>query len=211
MLIFGHSGITLGVAVLLNEALFRSHALSTRENRERLQVSPESVPARNCTTESKTSCFTSLANRIDIRILLIGSLLPDIIDKLVGNFFFRDTFSNGRIFCHTLPFLILISILGFYLYRSREKTWLLALSFGTFTHLIFDQMWLQPQTLFWPLYGFAFERVDLTHWVENILYALHTDPYIYVSEIIGAAILIWFASELVRQRKVYAFIGNGSV
>jgi hypothetical protein len=53
--------------------------------------------------------------------------------------------------------------------------------------------------------------VDLTHWVENILYALHTDPYIYVSEIIGAAILIWFASELVRQRKVYAFIGNGSV
>jgi len=93
----------------------------------------------------------------------LGSLLPDIIDKPVGQFFFRDTFSNGRIFCHTLLFLILITLAGLCLYRSRGKTWLLGFSFGTFMHLIQDQMWLEPRTFLWPLYGFAFEKIDLTH------------------------------------------------
>ena len=100
---------------------------------------------------------------------------------------------------------------GTYVYRRHSKTWLLVLSFGTFTHLIFDQMWLTPRTLFWPLYGFAFERADITNWVSNMLYALMTDPEAYVPELIGAAILIWFVVVLLFRRKVYTFIRHGQV
>jgi len=211
MLILGHAGITLGAAVLLNGAFSRSHSLPTRETKvkEHLQASCELVPAQNRTSGSRISWLISLANHIDIRLLLIGSLLPDIIDKPVGQFFFRKTFSNGRIFCHTLLFLTLITLTGFYLYQNRSKTWLLVLSFGTGMHLVQDQMWLEPRTLLWPLYGFAFERIDLTYWVQNLLHALRTEPDVYVPELVGVAILIWFALVLVRQRKVYAFIRNG--
>ncbi|MCL0057975.1 metal-dependent hydrolase [Dehalococcoidales bacterium] len=213
MLIFGHAGITLGAAILLNGAFSRSHSLPTRENKveERLRTSSEVVPVQNCASDSRASWLTSLGNRIDIRLLLLGSLLPDIIDKPIGQFLFIDTFSNGRIFCHTLLFLILITLAGYYLYQNRGKLWLLILSLGTFMHLIQDQMWLEPRTLLWPLYGFAFERIDLTYWMQNILYALRTEPDVYLPELVGAGILIWFVFMLGHRRKVYAFIRNGQV
>ncbi len=213
MLILGHAGITLGAAVLLNGAFSRSHSLPTRETKvkEHLQTSSELLPAQNCTPGSRASWLTSLANHIDIRLLLLGSLLPDIIDKPVGQFFFRKTFSNGRIFCHTLLFLTLITLTGFYLYQNRSKTWLLVLSFGTGMHLAQDQMWLEPRTLLWPLFGFAFEKIGLTYWAQNILYALRTDPGVYVPELVGAAILTWFVLALARRREVRTVIRNGQV
>jgi membrane-bound metal-dependent hydrolase YbcI (DUF457 family) len=157
------------------------------------------------------SWVESLADHADLRLLLVGSLLPDIIDKPVGQFFFRETFSNGRIFSHTLAFLALISIIGLYFYRRSGRTWLLALSFGTFTHLVFDQMWRAPHTLLWPAYGLVFEKVDVTNWAPRMLHALLTDPQVYLPELAGAAILIWFAQSLVRRRRVFAFLKCGKV
>ena len=152
-----------------------------------------------------------MGNCIDIRLLLIGSLLPDIIDKPIGHFFFQATISNGRTIGHTLIFLILITLAGLYLYQSRGKTSLLAVSFGTFTHLIFDQMWSAPRTLFWPIYGFTFDRMDLTDWIPNIPHALITNPQVYVPELVGAAVLPRFILALVRKRKVFYFLKWGQV
>ena len=205
MLIFGHTGVTLGVALLLNGALARSYSLPTKENKS------SKHPEHSARAGVRLLSFTSLGNRLDIRLLLIGSLLPDIIDKPLGQFFFRETFNNGRIFCHTLLFLILITLAGYYLYRNRRKAWLLVLSFGTFIHLIQDQMWLAHETLLWPIYGLAFEKIDLTRWTQNILYVLRTDPGTYVPEIVGAMILVAFVAMLVRRKRVYPFIKNGQV
>ena len=211
MLIFGHTGITLGAAVLLDGILTKRHSLSTGENksREHREHSAGALPAQDCCSASRTSWFISLVNHIDVRLLLIGSLLPDIIDKPVGHLFFKDTFSNGRIFSHTLLFLIVITLFALYLYRSHGKRWLLALSLGTFAHLMEDQMWLEPQTLLWPLHSFAFKRIDLTYWVPGIIHALMTNPAVYIPELIGVSMLIWFAMVLVQKRRVYAFARRG--
>ena len=212
MLIFGHTGITLGAAVLLRSTLARSYSLQPTANKvtEWLESTSKMYSPQNDPSSSRARWLTFL-EKIDTRLLVIGSLLPDIIDKPVGTFFFRDSLSNGRIFCHTLAFLLLITLTGIYLYHSHRKAWLLVLSFGTFTHLISDQMWLTPQTLLWPLYGFTFEKVALTHWIQNIFYALHTNPSIYVPELVGMVMLIWFVLVLIHQGKVYAFIQNGQV
>jgi len=205
MLVLGHAGITLGAAVLLNSALLKGNPLRLKRGPE---LSPKVRPARNCASVRIASWFASLGNRIDIRLLLTGSLLPDIIDKPLGQLLLRETLSNGRIFCHTLLFLTLVTLPGIFLYRSYAKNWLLVLSFGIFTHLILDQMWLSPKTLFWPLYGFAFEKIDLTGWAGNIFQALLTDPTVYIPEIVGGVILLLFAWVLVSSRKVCAFIRN---
>ena len=186
MLILGHVGLTLGTATLL--------AGAHRSNRFSLAM-----------------WVTSLGSYIDIRLLMVGSLLPDIIDKPVGQFFFRETFSQGRMFSHTLLFLILVTLGGLYLYYRRSRVWLLTLSFGTFSHLIFDQMWRTPQTLFWPLYGFTFARTELAEWIPGILSALLTSPQVYLPELGGAMILLWFGLILIRRKKVYAFIRYGQV
>lgn len=188
--------------------LLKRLPITSKETRE---LSAEISPARNYPSWHITPWFASLGKRIDIRLLLIGSLLPDIIDKPLGHLLFRETFSNGRIFCHTLLFLILVTLAGVYLHRNRRKTWLLVLSFGTFTHLIFDQMWLTPRTLLWPLYGVAFDRTELANWLQYVLHTLSTDPAIYVPEIIGAVILILFIWVLVSNRKLHSFIIKGEL
>lgn len=212
MLLLGHVGITLGVAGLLNSALSKNHAPAVEQGNPEIQYTPESVTLQNSTSASKTAPWlVSLGDRIDIRILLIGSMLPDIIDKPVGLYFFRDTFSTGRIFCHTLLFLIFITLVGVCLYKLKGKPWLLVLSFGTFIHLLSDQMWLAHKTFLWPFYGLAFEREDITDWATKMLHALHTDPSVYLPEFAGMVVLIWFILVLVYRKKFYSFIKDGNV
>ena len=45
---------------------------------------------------------------IDYRLVLLGSMLPDIIDKPLGGFIFKDALGSGRIYAHTLIFLLLL-------------------------------------------------------------------------------------------------------
>jgi membrane-bound metal-dependent hydrolase YbcI (DUF457 family) len=185
MLLFGHAGITLGAATLINGAVNIRH--------------------------TKMSWLTSLSRYVDIRLLLVGSLLPDIIDKPVGQYFFRGTFNNGRIFSHTLLFLILISVIGFYLYKRHRQVWMLTLAAGTFMHLLLDEIWLTPGTLFWPLLGLTFSKIELTGWLSDIFRELFSMPRVYIPEAIGLVILLWFGLILVRRKKVSVFIKYGKV
>lgn len=196
MMLFGHMGITLGTAVLLDKTISKSHTSITHPDQPITQVN---------------QTRSSLLSRIDLRILLIGSLLPDIIDKPVGDFLFRETFNNGRIFSHTLLFLLLITLAGFYIHHRYRKTWLLVLSFGTFMHLLLDQMWLEPSTLLWPIYGFGFDKSEITNVLDYWLHHIHTKPSVYIPEIIGFLILGWFLLKLVHDKKVHSFIRRGEI
>lgn len=211
MLVFGHVGITLGVAALLSglPESIRVSKTTRKQRKEPSSPSFDDVQASGDFQSRKTLWLTSLGRHIDIRILLIGSLLPDVIDKPTGLFFFRETFSNGRIFSHTLLFLFLITVAALYFHMHYGKTWLLALSFGTLTHLMFDQMWRTPRTLFWPLLGPNFERMDISNLIVNIFDALFTDPVVYVPELVGAVTLIWFAWMLLHTRRIRVFIKYG--
>ena len=209
MLILGHTGLTLGAAVLLSGVL-GSILSQTPENNPGQPI--EKVATRPLQSRTRPAAwFTSLASRIDIRFLFLGSLLPDIIDKPIGQLLFRDTFSNGRIFSHTLLFFILVTVTGIYLSRTRGKNWLPAIAFGVFTHLVFDQIWNIPKTLLWPLYGFAFEKINLCGWAGGLFYALLNNPEVYLPELIGGIILLLLAWTLVRRQGVKIFLGKGII
>jgi len=208
MFVLAHTGITLGATVLLNSIL-------PKGTTHRLKRSTEpsiKVPANPDNPRNRmASWLGSLGDIIDIRLLLIGSLLPDIIDKPVGIYLFGETISSGRIYGHTLLFLIVISVAGFSLYRRYSKNWLLVVSFGSFVHLILDKMWLETETLLWPLYGFAFERREINNWWQWQWNQLLTEPGVYIPEIVGGVILILFVWVVVRNRKMFAFIRNGKL
>jgi len=95
---------------------------------------------------------------IDPKYLVIGALLPDLIDKPLGRVIFASTIANGRIVGHTLLFSIFIFLMGLYLYEKRRDVRVFSLAIGSFFHLMEDQMWKTPKTLFWPLLGLRFPK-----------------------------------------------------
>jgi membrane-bound metal-dependent hydrolase YbcI (DUF457 family) len=214
MLFLAHTGITLGAAVLVTGGLTTnpySPAMGEEAAGSPRRSSQSVLSLLTAPVRQASSWLTTLGKGIDIRLLLIGALLPDIIDKPLGQLFFRESLSSGRIFSHTLLFLVVITLAGLYLYRRRTKLWLLVLAFGTLIHIILDQMWQTPQTLLWPLLGFTFPKEDITGWLPDTFNALITDPAIYIPELIGAVIIIWFAWMLWRRKKVFPFIRHGRV
>jgi hypothetical protein len=197
MLLLGHVGITLGAAVLLSSIIGNQDLPCTRENEVQKSSSRLSniVQINSDSQDHKKSWLSSLITHLDIKPLIIGSLLPDIIDKPIGLYFLRKTFSSGRIFGHTLLFSTLATLAGIYSYRRYRKTQPLILSFGTITHLILDVMWHSPKTLFWPMKGHKFEKEDTSHWIERMFRKLRTESKIYVPELIGAVVLAWLMRE----------------
>ncbi|MDO8717315.1 MAG: zinc dependent phospholipase C family protein [Dehalococcoidales bacterium] len=221
MLLFGHIGLTLGATWGVQ------HVLEAKEHR---------TGAAAGDTTSEVRVRTSFAHkvllflrRLDYRIIIVGSMLPDIIDKPVGAFFFRETFSSGHIYGHTLLFFILTALAGLYLYKSRGITWASALSIGIFAHLTFDQIWHALRTLFWPLFGSSFAKEDVTiiippilrepalnagdlnNWIPDVVRNWLNNPRDYVPEIAGMAVLLFFTYVLIRKKQVLRFLRSGRI
>jgi inner membrane protein len=189
MILFGHIGITLGAAAVAAQAVSRC---KSSENK-------------------KESWFAPLARCVDIRLLLIGSELPDIIDKPIGHIFFADTFHNGRIFAHTLLFFLVLAVIGLYLYKRHKQVWMLTIAAGVFMHLLLDFMWQTPGTFFWPAYGFRFYRYELEGWIGNIFRSLLESPITFIFEITGFIIFIWFTVWLISKNRLGDFIRHGKI
>ena len=104
MLILGHAGITLGAAVVLS-GVADSSKPQTASNKNSLN-SHSSLLSR------PTEWLTLLSGKIDLRFPLLGTLLPDIIDKPLGYIFFREALSSDRTAAHSLLFLVSLALAG---------------------------------------------------------------------------------------------------
>ncbi|MBI2829814.1 MAG: metal-dependent hydrolase [Chloroflexi bacterium] len=147
--------------------------------------------------------------RVDYRLVIIGSMLPDIIDKPVWFLAGRDASLSGRDFAHTLLFNLTLFAGGMFLLRYR-KSGLFVLSVASLTHLVFDQMWRNLPTLFWPFAGPLRER-ETTDWLSNLLSALFSKPDVYVPELIGLAVVLFFGYKLVSKKRITQFLQKGAI
>jgi membrane-bound metal-dependent hydrolase YbcI (DUF457 family) len=155
---------------------------------------------------------------MDIRVLFVGAILQDIIDKPIGRAIFKETYDNGRIFAHTLLFLMVVSAIGLYMYRKKSSSAGLVFSFGVLTHLFLDAMWFRPRTLFWPLLGLSFGEypTDLYSWsgIQAVMEKVVANPVMALMalpEMIGALVLIWFVWQLAKTRRLHVFLRYGRV
>lgn len=212
MLFFGHVGVALGVSVLATGAV--AAIRGSRTGRGKCHGSfGRSDDGRRLgrLSEFPRSWLAKLRSVLDIRLILIGSMLPDIIDKPLGQVLLRESLSSGRIFSHTLLFPAILGVAAWYQCRRSSKTWLLALVLGTSAHLVLDSMWLTPRVLFWPAYGLAFDRSDLSVWIPRMFQGLMEKPSVFVPEIIGVIVMVWFLWHLLRRRLLLAFLRRGEV
>jgi inner membrane protein len=207
MLLLSHVGITLAAAALVKKA-FASRATSQDE------VEPAEYTAEFYgppPVSSPKPGRARLIDSIDWRLVIVGSMLPDIIDKPIGTAIFAHTFENGRIFAHTLLFGVVLLVAGLYLYYHREWVGLLVVALCSMFHLVLDQMWREPRTLLWPFMGWAFPRYDVSDWLSRAIDELQTDPITYVPEIIGTIIVVSLLIYLLFKGRVLSFIKTGRI
>ncbi len=157
--------------------------------------------------------FYLLKEKVDYRFVIIGSILPDIIDKPLGQIIFYSVFVNGRIISHTLFFVAVLSIIGIYIEKRYKSTAVEFLALGALLHLVLDQMWNTPKTLFWPLLGWSFPKEDLSGYVDTLWYELLHRPDIYVPELIGFIVCVGFVyfNQLYKPARLKEFVLTGKL
>jgi len=194
MFAFGHVGLTWGGALLLAR-------LSRR-------LPPWGRRARAAVSRAETRAERPSVAAIDYRLVILGSILPDLIDKPLGVFILREELSNGRIFAHSLLFVVLL-LLAALAWRRSAGPALSLLALGSAAHLALDRLWMDPDTLLWPLLRWRLERQDVSDWPEQMLEQLSTDPYVYVSEVVGAAVVAALLASLLVRRGLRGFALSG--
>jgi hypothetical protein len=108
-------------------------------------------------TNSPNIGQVGVAERIDYRLVAVGSLLPDLVDRTQRAVFrVRRSSPDKRLVGHTLLFNLALLITGIYVWRRHGERRLLPVSAAAITHLLVDPVIRSPGTLLWPLLGLKF-------------------------------------------------------
>ncbi|MBN2077077.1 MAG: metal-dependent hydrolase [Dehalococcoidales bacterium] len=193
MLLFGHVGITAGAARLTDVA-FLPEVLQQNRSGFRYRIA------------SVLRYFRDASGNLDYRMIIVGSMLPDIIDKPLFLLFSESGLFTGRSHAHTLIFAALLLSAGI----LSRKSWLLTLALANFTHLILDSLWENPEILLWPFLG-GFEPYEAEGWFSDIWYNLTHLPEIYIPEIIGLIVTGFLAYKIVKIMGINRFIRQGVI
>ncbi|MBN1368904.1 MAG: metal-dependent hydrolase [Dehalococcoidaceae bacterium] len=194
MLLLAHTGITVGCVWLAGKAAPLLHS---------------EKPAAGADKTARGPRLNNPRPFIDYRLLFIGSILPDLIDKPLGIYFLADELSNGRIYAHTLLFALILLGSGLAVYLTGQNTGGLVLAGGVFAHLMLDSIWLAPGTFLWPLYGLAFDKYPTEDWLSSIFEAMFSKPAVFIPEIIGLLLLLAFFWQLFRKKRFGQFLKSG--
>ena len=204
MLFFGHIGITTAVVKVCQE--LTSGRKSGRSGVSLTHQSGETQIRQHILLDGIRNKIKS----IDYRFVVFGSLLPDIIDKPMWLFTSNKLDWAGRGYAHTFLFNFLLLILGLILVTRWNKAWLITIALCSFVHLVFDQMWLNPTTLWWPLLG-PIPREATVGWLTSLVQGLISNPYVYISEIVGFIITLYIALHLIISGRVRHFLKTGDI
>ncbi len=140
----------------------------------------------------ETTAITRYAfrdERMDLRLLLLGAVLPDLIDTPAGLAFY-STFGGTRLIAHSLIFAgLLMTWVVLATRRGRPRKRWMPLAIGVLVHLFLDGMWASVETLWWPAFGAEFTMADAAtagEYVGDVL----SNLWVWIGEALGAVYLV---------------------
>jgi len=151
-------------------------------------------------SQSTTVDEGSFAGPIDYRLVALGSLLPDMVDRAMRAASGRTWSCDQHLLGHTLLLNAPVVVAGITLARRRQDARLLAVGAAAMTHLLVDPVIRSPRTLLWPLFGLAFpESRGLNR------------PLTMLTQIAAASALLATLFTLQREGRLTDFIARGSL
>lgn len=150
--------------------------------------------------------------KVDVRFLLVGAILPDLIDMPIGTVLLADRFSTGELWAHSLlvPSLYMAGVLLLTRRGRRRRAWM-AVGIGWLFHLVLDGMWTNQDVFGWPFFGIEIPPGQAPYW-QLAWERATSDLWRWGLEAVGFAYLIWlwFAVGLDRadRRAVVAETGR---
>lgn len=147
---------------------------------------------------------------IDYRVVFIGSILPDIIDKPLALFLHHTLFTTRRIYAHTLMFSLILIIIGVLCnLKNRNRNNILILGLCSLIHIFLDGVWLSPKVFMFPLYGvniinrYQFIKVPyITKMFTSLLYDV-------VGEVLGIILLYKILIKSYKNNNLAKYKTNG--
>ena len=102
--------------------------------------------------------------KVDIRFLVFGAVLPNLIDKPLGTILV-PSLGSDRLIGHSLLFgTVIMIVVLLATRRGRVRRRWMALAVGVLFHLVLDGMWTSGQTFLWPFLGFDFAPGVQPYW-----------------------------------------------
>ncbi len=149
----------------------------------------------------------SIRRHLDYRFIALGALLPDLIDKPIGRILFAESVASGYLVAHSLVFVIVISLIGYALYRQRGDSRVIQVAGASFLHLVEDQMWKSPVTLLWPALGWGFPHGNAYGSFTNYVLDAGSSCCVpklsigFVFEVVGVFVLAGMLVRYLRRRR----------
>jgi hypothetical protein len=154
--------------------------------------------------------YVSLGRRrVDYRYVLLGAVLPDVLDAMAGAV--GVDIASGRGPAHALLSPVVVAVAIVLAFSGERRLAVFGLSVGWLTHLVADGMWASPQTFLWPAFGWEF----VVEVGEPYAWDLFTDPTGHLStwgaELVGLALLawLWVAHRLGEGDRTKLFLRDG--
>lgn len=147
--------------------------------------------------------------RIDYRFVLVGAILPDAVDGLIG--LFVDLNRSGRGPAHSLLAVIVVALAVVIGLSGETRLSVFGIAVGWLTHLVADGMWGAPETFLWPAFGGEFATAP----AEPYSVDLFSHPLDHLAtwggELVGIAVLAWFwvAFRLGEDDRLRLFLRDG--
>jgi hypothetical protein len=91
--------------------------------------------------------------RMAVGIAVLGSFLPDLVDKPLAHFFLAGPVNLGQILGHILLGCLTILAVALVVYRRYHDRLVLLLPAGVLLHQVMDLAWLDPATWLYPVLG----------------------------------------------------------
>lgn len=127
--------------------------------------------------------------RIDYRYILIGAIVPDVVDALVNLWLHEPA---GRSVAHSLATVIVVAVVIILGFGGERRLAVFGLAVGWLLHLVGDGMWEAPRTFFWPAFGFDFALRPPEPYTWDLFAHPLDHAATWAGELLGLAVLTWF-------------------
>ena len=148
-------------------------------------------------------------SRIDYRWILVGAVMPDLVDGVLTMTLYEG--ASGRGVAHSISAVVVIAVSVLVLTRGTTRLSLFGLPVGWLLHLVTDGMWNGPETFLWPAFGTSFSDAP----VEPYSWDLFIHPLDHLTtwgaEVLGLGALLYLgaAFELGERERRRRFLQDG--